>query len=165
MKKQLTNFFTRANFFTFKGRCTSFQYFIASLVIALVLSIYIILCMCVYSIAFGEMNFSITNLVQSFCKSPNSSPMTIFMVLSGILVVGFSSLSTISFLVRRFHDVGLSGKWLWLYFLFACAVSLVPWLVCLSHITYAIPGTEGPNRFGPEVGKSVENEPIAVEAE
>lgn len=48
---------------------------------------------------------------------------------------------TLAVAVRRLHDVGLSGKWLWISVLWPISVFVLPTML-------AWPGAKGPNRFG-----------------
>ncbi len=80
---------------------------------------------------------------------------------------------TLSVATRRFHDVGLSGYWILLYWLvgvaqrstllinrglggkpdnaLAIGVALVGWAaVALVLVILALPGVRGPNRYGPD---------------
>lgn len=53
----------------------------------------------------------------------------------------FIFIPTISVTVRRFHDLGKSGKWALLYFLFIIGAVMIMY--------YAVQeGDEGPNKFG-----------------
>jgi len=52
--------------------------------------------------------------------------------------------------VRRFHDLGQSG-WLVLVFAIAGAIPLVGFLASIGQlIWFAMPGTTGPNKYGPD---------------
>lgn len=62
-------------------------------------------------------------------------------VLSGLFSLGIL-LPGICVAVRRLHDRDMSGWWLLLYL-----VPLIGALVLL--VIFALPGTDGPNRFGP----------------
>ena len=69
------------------------------------------------------------------------------MVVMALFILA-SALPTISVTVRRLHDGNLSGWW----YLAAIAASFLPvlgWLATIALLVVcAMPGTEGPNRFG-----------------
>jgi uncharacterized membrane protein YhaH (DUF805 family) len=68
----------------------------------------------------------------------------------GFLLVIASILPMISVVVRRFHDRNISGWWYLALFI----LGLVPYVGFLTGIAIFIitllPGTEGPNKFGPD---------------
>ncbi|MXP25620.1 DUF805 domain-containing protein [Altererythrobacter indicus] len=73
----------------------------------------------------------------------------VFAILMGIVVLALL-IPSIAVNVRRLHDRDMSGWW---YLGFA-VLSNVPYVGILVSIGYlvlmALPGTEGPNRFGPD---------------
>jgi uncharacterized membrane protein YhaH (DUF805 family) len=63
-----------------------------------------------------------------------------------LLEIFLFALSSLSFLVRRFHDMNCSGGWTVAFlFLGLC----IPFLYLILVV---LPGTKGENRFGPEIG-------------
>lgn len=59
-------------------------------------------------------------------------------------------LPTIAVSVRRLHDLGFSGWW-YLAFIVGSMIPLVGILVSIAFlIVMALPGNDGPNRFGPD---------------
>lgn len=68
-------------------------------------------------------------------------------VIMGLLYVLFLVVMVL-FLIRRLHDVNVSGHWAWLGLgLFVPLLNLL--VVLASLVLLFIPGTAGPNRFGP----------------
>jgi len=68
--------------------------------------------------------------------------------LSAIFVFGILTLiPDISVSWRRFQDMGKPG---WLHILFLIAGGMVPFAVLIQYIWFAFPGTDGPNRYGPD---------------
>ena len=81
------------------------------------------------------------------------SPFGFLMSGAGILLLIWSLailIPSIAVAVRRLHDRDMSGWW----YLGFIVLSLIPLLNVISAIAFivlmALPGTEGPNRFGPD---------------
>jgi uncharacterized membrane protein YhaH (DUF805 family) len=104
------------NPFTFSGRIGRLQFFVYPLLI----SVAIYLASVIFLAAFGE-----------------SWPSTLLGLTNTILGV----VSTLSYSIRRFHDVGRSG-----YFVLLLFIRLVN--VALALYLLVAPGTKGPNRYG-----------------
>jgi len=74
---------------------------------------------------------------------------TVFLVIGGLFIVALI-LPLISLQVRRFHDRNMSGWW----YLALVILSMVPYVGLIASlavlVTNLLPGTEGPNKFGPD---------------
>ncbi len=75
------------------------------------------------------------------------------MMVAGLLLAAWSLaviIPNIAVTVRRFHDRDLSGWW-YLAVIVGSMLPLVGFLVSIGFIVVmALPGTPGPNRFGPD---------------
>lgn len=74
------------------------------------------------------------------------------MLLGGIMTLYFLAIlvPSIALSVRRFHDLGQSG-WLFLVFMVVAMIPLLGFLAVIAlYIWFAMPGTTGPNKYGPD---------------
>jgi uncharacterized membrane protein YhaH (DUF805 family) len=81
-----------------------------------------------------------------------AEPGALFYVGAGLLVVWALGvlIPSIAVTVRRFHDRDMSGWW-YLGFIVASIIPLVGFVATIALIVLmALPGTAGPNRFGPD---------------
>ncbi|MEL7033478.1 MAG: DUF805 domain-containing protein [Pseudomonadota bacterium] len=75
----------------------------------------------------------------------------------GMIVMGIATLAGLAIIipsialgVRRFHDLGQTG-WLVLVFAILAAIPLLGLLSMIAQlIWFAMPGTTGPNKYGPD---------------
>lgn len=74
---------------------------------------------------------------------------TVFLVIGGLSIVALI-LPLISLQVRRFHDRNMSGWW----YLALVILGMVPYVGLIASLAILVinllPGTEGPNKFGPD---------------
>lgn len=82
-----------------------------------------------------------------------STPPTFFIILLGIVALGYVAVflvPSIAVVVRRLHDRDMSGWW----YLGIIVASMIPIVGTLASIALLVlmvlPGTPGPNRFGPD---------------
>jgi len=111
------------NFFTFAGRAPRSEYWF----------FYLFFIICAFAGGFldGLLGLAVFNEDDEFVYGP-------LLVLS-ILLLFFPQLSVA---VRRLHDIGRSGWWLWL--------GLIPFVGGLILLVWAcMRGTEGNNKYGP----------------
>jgi uncharacterized membrane protein YhaH (DUF805 family) len=164
MREQLRNFFNFSNFFSFSGRATGFQVVVGHFT-WLVVFIAQFLLMGFFAVLFLGISFIASGLIAAthltwcmFCDQiTHALPLfaggffLVFGVLFGLfllLEIFLFALSTISFLVRRFHDLNCSGWWCVVFLFFEL---FVPFLYLVLVV---FPSTKGANRFGPEVGNA-----------
>lgn len=69
------------------------------------------------------------------------------LLLAGGLFAFVNFLPGIAVKVRRFHDLDQTG---WLVLVFAIANALITVTVIAQMIWYSMPGTSGPNKYGPD---------------
>ncbi|MEM6554412.1 MAG: DUF805 domain-containing protein [Pseudomonadota bacterium] len=75
----------------------------------------------------------------------------------GVIIMGIAALAGLAILipgialgVRRFHDLDQTG-WLVLVFAILAAIPLLGFLSMIAQlIWFAMPGTTGPNKYGPD---------------
>ncbi|QZP07814.1 DUF805 domain-containing protein [Caenibius sp. WL] len=82
-----------------------------------------------------------------------STPPVFFMIVLGIVALGYMAVflvPSIAVVVRRLHDRDMSGWW----YLGIIVASMIPIVGTLASIALLVlmvlPGTPGPNRFGPD---------------
>ena len=86
-------------------------------------------------------------------ESGSSGPSTFLIIVLSILVLAWLAVflvPSIAVTVRRLHDRDMSGWW----YLGAVVVGMVPFIGYIASIGFTVlmflPGTPGPNRFGPD---------------
>lgn len=84
---------------------------------------------------------------ESYQDSEESEDAALGLLLAAGLFAVVNFLPSIAVKVRRFHDLDQTG-WLVLVFAVANAVISVTWIA--QMIWYAMPGTSGPNQYGPD---------------
>ncbi len=78
-----------------------------------------------------------------------NAPMLVVFVILGLIGLGIF-IPTLAVQVRRLHDRDMSGWWLLLFYVLSL-VPLIGLFVWVGQIVLMIlPGTRGPNRFGPD---------------
>lgn len=101
------------------------------------------------TIAFLIVVLSIITSATSFDEGISSTPFIIIIVVGGLLMIA-AFLPAIAIQVRRFHDRNISGWWYLALFI----GSMIPYVGFLASIAILVisvlPGTEGPNKFGPD---------------
>jgi uncharacterized membrane protein YhaH (DUF805 family) len=123
------------NPFSYKGRIGRLNYFLGLFLVSLVLTI-----LGIFVFIFG-FSFFLTFLMSSLAKNTSIVAILFLPVLLGLIIALVSIWFTSSFIVRRYHDLGKSGKW--------CFALLIP----LYNIHLAIGllierGTVGLNQYG-----------------
>ena len=123
----------------FTGRSRRMEYWMFQVFNALVLL--------AIGLVFGLLGYA----TGSF-ESPDG-PSTFVMVVLGILVLAWLAVflvPSIAVTVRRLHDRDMSGWW----YLGAVVVGIIPFIGYIASIGFTVlmflPGTPGPNRFGPD---------------
>ncbi len=91
--------------------------------------------------------------------APNGAMMVFFAVVG---LIGLAILvPTLAVQVRRLHDRDMSGWWL-LGFYVASAIPFVGFIASIALLVITIlPGTAGPNRFGPDPKKPIDTDVFA----
>lgn len=130
-------------YFDFKGRSRRMEFWmfaLLNLIVSFVIGIIIALT-------------SGTGAMLNDMQAGAGSPFGFLMGGAGILLLIWSLailIPSIAVSVRRLHDRDMSGWW----YLGFIVLSLIPLLNVISAIAFivlmALPGTEGPNRFGPD---------------
>lgn len=99
----------------------------------------LITCICLYTVALIGINH--INLIKYI--SPSS------IIIFELLIILYSILYGIIFTIKRLHDMGYSGYWVFFIYFINCIIPdfyivsiLTPILLC------CIPGTKGKNRYG-----------------
>lgn len=128
-------------YFDFKGRSRRMEFWmfaLLNLIVSFVIGIIIALT-------------SGTGAMLNDMQAGAGSPFGFLMGGAGILLLIWSLailIPSIAVAVRRLHDRDMSGWW----YLGFIVLSLIPFLNIISAIAFivlmALPGTEGPNRFG-----------------
>lgn len=80
-------------------------------------------------------------------RSSGADSAVLALMLAGGLFALVNFLPGIAVKVRRFHDLDQTG-WLILVFAIANAIISITWVA--QMIWYAMPGTAGPNQYGPD---------------
>ena len=94
------------------------------------------------------MGISIVNLLVTGVTGSSTAGVPIMLVY-GLFLLG-SLIPSIAVTFRRLHDTDRSAWWL--------LIGLIPFLGSIVLIVfYCLPGTPGPNRFGPAPGASPED--------
>jgi uncharacterized membrane protein YhaH (DUF805 family) len=84
---------------------------------------------------------------EAYEESGGGESAALALLLAGGLFALVNFLPGIAVKVRRFHDLDQTG-WLVLVFAIANAIISVTWIA--QMIWYAMPGTNGPNQYGPD---------------
>ena len=133
----------RQKYATFSGRASRSEYWWFTLAYWLILIVSVVL---VLLVGGGLQYFAGAN------GSTNDGPpvlVIIFMVLAAILFLAML-LPSIAVLIRRFHDVGISGWW-YLAIIVVGMVPVIGTLIQFAPLVIALlKGTDGPNKYGPD---------------
>jgi uncharacterized membrane protein YhaH (DUF805 family) len=124
----------------FSGRSRRMEYWMFQVFNALVL------------LAIGLI-FGLLGYATGAFNSGSSEPPVFLMVIGGILILAWLAVflvPSIAVTVRRLHDRDMSGWW----YLGAVVVGIIPFIGYIASIGFTVlmflPGTPGPNRFGPD---------------
>jgi uncharacterized membrane protein YhaH (DUF805 family) len=136
----------RQKYLTFSGRAARSEYWWFALFSMLVFL--------GSGIAFGLLAWAAGAATGAFAGDWQGTPVAVALFgllgLAELAVIIGLFLPGVAVLVRRFHDLGLSG---WLYLLLL-ALSFIPAVGGVAGIAIlvicCIKGTEGPNKFGPD---------------
>ncbi len=128
----------------FKGRARRMEFWMFAL--------FNLIVYCVLALIVRMMGGGLSNMADVNLSSP-SSVFGSFLSGAGIVFLLYwlaILVPLIAVTVRRFHDRDMSGWW----YLGFIVIALIPLLNILSSIALivlmALPGTAGPNRFGPD---------------
>ena len=127
----------------FSGRSRRMEYWMFTLLSAIVGTVIVLL-------MFGGM--PLDAMSDPNALAADAQPGALFYVGAVIAAVwGLGSLiPSIAVTVRRFHDRDMSGWW-YLGFIVASAIPIVGFVASIALLVLMVlPGTKGPNRFGPD---------------
>lgn len=110
----------------------------------------------------GRLNFFIGNLILALCFTIPAFILTIaglmlafaasgwlaFLILLGFVLVVVGLIIGTSMVVRRLHDFGQSGVWMFAFVLLGLSIFLIPLQWFFIFIVLLIPGDEHSNHYG-----------------
>ncbi|WP_295528110.1 DUF805 domain-containing protein [Novosphingobium sp. Chol11] len=130
----------------FSGRSCRREYWMYSLFL---LAVYVLLAAAAAAVVMGVGIFSMINMEEIMLALVHQPLLWLIVGLAGLFsLVNF--IPSIAIVVRRLHDMNVSGWW----YLGYALVSTVPYLQGIAFIAFllflCLRGTAGPNRFGPD---------------
>lgn len=129
-------------YFDFQGRSRRLEFWMFSLLNVLVLGV------------LGVITFMTGSTMEQVASADPNDPLAFYQIMFsgvGVLMAVWWLLvliPSIAVAVRRFHDRDMTGWW----YLGFIVLSLIPFIGFIASIAFivvmALPGTDGPNRFG-----------------
>ncbi len=128
----------------FSGRSRRKEYWLFTLLILIICLVLGVLA----SVLIGPQFMAMTN-PEALTAPPSTAGFAILMIVVAVVVLGLI-IPSIAVVVRRLHDRDMSGWW----YLGAIVAGMIPFVGFLASIALLVlmclPGTPGPNRFGPD---------------
>ena len=122
------------NYFNFSGRASRAEYWWPVLMQAIVYLGLVIVFMAIVG-------------TDGQSSSEDVGGGAIVLILAGVLFVLLNIIPSYAVAARRFHDLDQTG---WLVLVFVIANAFVFVSVFAQLIWFALPGTDGPNQYGPD---------------